>query len=124
MRGCDGSRRCLRSRNDRMGASAIHPPIIAVDGLDTIVFESVDAAERFYCRLEDAETDQIFDASGRRLRAMPAERTAVRFTATEYSDPLALRGALMAFLRAVGEPIGDDATLDWLVQRGVERSSV
>jgi hypothetical protein len=105
-----------------VGASQVaKPPIIAVEGYDVTIDESVEHAEAAYCLAQDALQSTFFDATGRILSVEVVDDTTFRLRATDAFDVESLRTALIRYLRHFGEPIGDDASLDWLIERRLDR---
>lgn len=103
------------------GKQEVVPPIIADGDGDVAIYDSLASAEGFYCLYEDVDDVTFFDSTGRVLRSEPGRRYAVLLSATEERQPERLRTVLRDFLRSIGEPIGDLAPLEWLIERRLSR---
>jgi hypothetical protein len=93
-----------------MTESVIAPPIFIVDGLDVLMFLSVQEAEQ---NLEPIDVNSgiftPYDSHGRLLQLDATEwRVTISLTETEPLHVQQLENSLRAYLNALGESVGND----------------
>jgi hypothetical protein len=102
----------------------IKTPILSFDGYDVMVFETVEAAERFV-EPPDVDDGVTYDAEGRLLAfETDGRRTSLHERESEPTHERELRDAITRAMLAAGTEVDGSAPLERLVAEALARFKV